>query len=72
VVPENLEKEVYEKDMARRMIWETMMKTYMKRVDKMESNLRGIYAIVWGQCSPMMQSKLESLDEYDKRSTDCS
>jgi hypothetical protein len=71
VMPANLEKEVYEKDMGRRMIWETTMKTYMKRTDKMESNLRGIYAIVWGQCSPMMQSKLESLDEYSKRSTDC-
>jgi hypothetical protein len=70
-IPANLEKTVYETDMAKRMIWDTNMKTYMKRVDKMESNLRAIYAIVWGQCSPMMQSKLESLDEYSERSTDC-
>jgi hypothetical protein len=71
VVPANLPKTVYDTDMAKRMIWETTMKTYMKRTDKMESNLRAIYAIVWGQCSPMMQSKLESLDDYDDKSTDC-
>jgi hypothetical protein len=38
-IPANLEKTVYETDMARRMIWDTNMKIYMKRVDKMESNL---------------------------------
>jgi hypothetical protein len=47
------------------------MKMYMKRSDLMESNTRAIYAIVWGQCSPMMQSKLESLDYYDMKSTAC-
>jgi hypothetical protein len=70
-MPANLDKAVYEEDMAKGMIWETTMKTYLKRTDKMESNLRGIYAIVWGQCSPMMQSKLESLDGYSIKSTDC-
>ena len=44
------------------MIWETSMKNYMRQVEKVESNLCAIYAIVWGQCSPLMQSKLESLD----------
>jgi hypothetical protein len=37
----------------------------------MESNLRAIYAIVWGQSSPMMQSKVESLNGYNAKSTDC-
>jgi hypothetical protein len=70
-VPANLDAAVYSTDMAQRMIWETTMKTYMKRTDKMEGNLRGIYAIVWGQSSPLMQSKLESLDDYAKKSTAC-
>ena len=69
--PPNLTKEEYDEDMGKRMIWTTSMKSYMKRTDLMESNLRGIYAIVWGQCSPMMQSKLESLDDYGKNSADC-
>jgi hypothetical protein len=47
-VPANLPKAVYDSDMAQQMIWETTIKTYMKCTDQMESNLRGIYAIVWG------------------------
>lgn len=31
--PPNLEKKVYEEDMAQKMIWETKMKNYMKRTD---------------------------------------
>ena len=30
--------EVYSKDIGKKMIWETLMKTYMKRADLMESN----------------------------------
>jgi hypothetical protein len=36
-----------------------------------ESNTRAIYAIVWGQCSPMMQSKIESLADFDVKSDSC-
>ncbi len=69
--PPNLTAEEYMTDMSKKMIWETKMKTYMKRLDMMESNIRGIYAIVWGQCSSMMQWKLESLDEYTTKSSEC-
>jgi hypothetical protein len=62
--PSNLTKEDYEKDMGKSMMWETSMKSFMKRTDLQESNARAIYAIVWGQCSPMMQSKIESLDAF--------
>jgi hypothetical protein len=71
VQPANLTKEAYEQDMGARMIWETSMKTYMKRKDLMDSNAIAIYAIVWGQCSPMMQSKLESLEGFESKSTSC-
>ena len=32
-----------------------------------------VFSIIWGQCSPTMQSKLQSLDAYDARSdtNDC-
>lgn len=30
-----------------------------------------IHAVVWGQCSPMMQSKLESLEDFDTRNKTC-
>jgi hypothetical protein len=52
VKPPNLTKQDYEDGMGKRMIWESQMKTYMKRTDMMVSNIQGIYAIMWGQCSP--------------------
>jgi hypothetical protein len=57
--------------MGKKIIRETSMKTYMKRVDLLESNTRAIYAIVWGQCSPMMQSTVESLDAFESKSSTC-
>jgi hypothetical protein len=71
VQPPDLSEDDYKNSMGKKMIWETSMKTYMKRVDLLESNTRAIYAIVWGQCSPMMQSKLESLEDYEARSDTC-
>jgi hypothetical protein len=71
VQPQNLMKTEYEEDMGKKMMWETSMQMYMKRMDLMKSNTRAIYAIIWGQCSPMMQSKLESLDHSDMKSTAC-
>jgi hypothetical protein len=69
--PPNLTKEDDDGDMDKRMIWQTYIKSYMKRTDMIKSNIREIYAILWGQCSPMMQSKLASLDDYDKKSNEC-
>ena len=54
--------------MGKKMIWETPMKSYIKRTELLVSNTRAIYAIVWGECSPMMQAKLESLDSFDDKS----
>jgi hypothetical protein len=72
VQPKNLPKKEYVEDMGKKMIWETStMKTYMKRKDLLESDSRAVYAIVWRQCSPMMQSKVESLDEFEAKSGDC-
>ncbi len=38
--------EEYKGDMGKRLIWETTKKSYMKRTDMMESNIRAIYAVV--------------------------
>lgn len=44
---------------------------YTKRIEVQENNLQSIFATIWGQCSFTMQSKLESMDEYDKMSGNC-
>jgi hypothetical protein len=41
--PDNLTKTEYEEDMGKKMMWETAIKSYMKRTEMMESNIRGIY-----------------------------
>jgi hypothetical protein len=70
VQPAELSDDDYKK-MGKKMIWEASMKTYMKRVDFLEGNTRAIYTIVWGQCSSMMQFKLESLENYEEKSYKC-
>jgi hypothetical protein len=70
VQPAELSDDDYKK-MGKKMIWEASMKTYVKRAVFLEGNTRAIYAIVWGQCSPMMQSKLESLENYEEKSDKC-
>ena len=62
--PKNLTKTEYEDDMVKREIWKNEIKTYMKKLETLEGNKRAAYAIVWGQCSPMMQAKIESVDSY--------
>ena len=57
--------------MGKKMMWEMAMKNYMKRLDLLANNTRAVFAIVWGQCSPMIQSKLESLDDCESKSRDC-
>jgi hypothetical protein len=69
VQPAELSDDDYKK-MGKKMIWEASMKTYRKRVVFLEGNTRAIYAIVWGHCSPMMQSKLESLENYEEKKSD--
>jgi hypothetical protein len=69
--PPNLTDDEYTKDRGKKMIWQESMKTFIKRTNYQESNARAIYAIVWGQCSHMMQSKVESLDDYTTKSEAC-
>jgi hypothetical protein len=53
------------------MVYDAMIKTYVKRIEALESNARVIFAVIWGQCSPMMQSKLETLDSFEEKSVQC-
>jgi len=58
---------------SKRFIWESEMKMYMNRKLKQESNRLALFSVIWGQCSPLMQAKLESLTMYQERrdGTDC-
>jgi hypothetical protein len=68
-----ISKEAYddETDVSQKMEFNAKLKTYMKRVEAIEGNSRIIYSVIWGQCSQMMQSKLETLPSYEKMRTNC-
>jgi hypothetical protein len=70
VVPSALTADEF-KDESLKYIWKKDMDTYMKRRDEQKTNLRKIYAIVWGQCSVLMQSKVESLEDFEAKKTAC-
>jgi hypothetical protein len=69
--PPNLTEAEYTTNMAKEMIWDTKIKTYLKRIDIQESNQRAIYSITWGQSSVMMQLKIESLNDSDAKNASC-
>ena len=69
--PERPTEKEYKEDMFVRLNYDGKMKKFMKREDQLESNVRAIYAVIWGQCSTMMQAKLESLDDYKEKRLEC-
>jgi hypothetical protein len=45
------------------LLWTESAKSYSKHLKQLEDNLHSTYAIVYGQCSRNMRSKLQSLDD---------
>jgi len=42
-------------------LWEKKVAGYSTQLDHIESNLKAIFTIIWGQCSKAMKAKLKSL-----------
>jgi hypothetical protein len=55
------------------MIFKEEIKEYVNRLRGMKDNMATIQAVLWGQCSESMKSKVKSIDGYDDRATanDC-
>ena len=47
------------------LLWEKEVTTYTVRRDYIESNLKALYAVIWGQCSEAMPAKIKSLSDFD-------
>lgn len=45
-------------------IWKEELKEHVKQVRVLKGNLATMMAVIWGQCSEAMKSKLKSHDEY--------
>jgi hypothetical protein len=46
------------------VIWEASLKSYSRRVEELRSNLTTLYAVIWGQCSEVMRTKLKALADF--------
>jgi hypothetical protein len=46
------------------VIWEASLKTFARRTEELRSNLTTIYAVIWGQCSEAMRTKIRSLSDF--------
>jgi hypothetical protein len=49
---------------AQKRIWEKKIDEFVKR----EQNMQTLYSLIWGQCSDVMQARVEALSNYDTMS----
>ena len=47
-----------------KFIWEKSMTEYVKRETKLDKNFQKAYALIFGQCTDHMHSKLEASEDY--------
>ena len=45
-------------------MWEKKVDSISKREDQLEHNLRQVYALVWGQCTDILQQKIEAEEGF--------
>jgi len=60
-----------EQDPLTIQIWKKNVDSYCTQVDYLKSNLKTIFAVIYGQCSESMKAKLKSLDEFEEKDRDC-
>ena len=61
------------KNAAKLLVWQENMKSYLKRKQVLEDNMRDLFSVVWGQCSTSMQSSIKQAETYEdkKAIADC-
>jgi hypothetical protein len=71
VQPKDLDKN--ETSMFKKKKWEKDVKLYLERVIELDANLRHIFAIIYGQCSYSIQTKIMTSPKFElmKKKSDC-
>jgi hypothetical protein len=62
--PANLTAEE-EKSEVKKAIWKKQIEAHVKRIEKRDDNVCKAYMLVFGQCSEVVRSKLESMKSYE-------
>ncbi len=55
-------------DPVEQLLWKETVKDFITRRQSLVDNLRAVYSVIWGQCSPTMKAKLMSVDDYNTKS----
>jgi alkaline phosphatase len=53
---------------AAKRIWEKKIDEFVKRELYFDENMQTLYSLIWGQCSDVMQARVEASSDYDKMS----
>ena len=51
-------------DVTQNRIWEKQVDLSVKKVDQLQTNIQLLFSLVWGQCTDVMQSKVEASTTY--------
>jgi hypothetical protein len=49
-------------------LWEKRLDALLRREDQLDHNLRQLFALVWGQCTEVLQQRLEAEDGFSTMS----
>ena len=50
-------------------IFSEQVKEYVKQTSRLQENIKRLWALVWGQCSDTIRTRLQALDAYDDMHT---
>jgi hypothetical protein len=53
-----------QKSEVKKAIWKKLIEAHVKRLEKREDNTCKVYMLIFGQCSEVVRSKLESMSTY--------
>jgi len=70
-VPRPAHLDANEQDPLTIAIWKKSVDSYCAWVHYLESNLKTIFVVFYGQCSKSMKAKLKSLDKYEEKDRNC-
>ena len=46
-------------------IFSEQVKEYVKQTSRLQENIKRLWALVWGQCSDTIRTRLQALDTYE-------
>jgi hypothetical protein len=52
-------------DASEKRVWEKKIDSHVKKEELLEENLKTIYSVVWGQCTNVIQARIEALNEHE-------